>query len=67
MIAAPTAIWIAKFGKTALGVWWFRLHILFAFFGTTVLTIVGYVMAKFLAGESFNTSMLRNVHAVYKK
>ncbi|KAL3896590.1 MAG: hypothetical protein SGCHY_003973 [Lobulomycetales sp.] len=40
-VSAPMGVAIARFFKTALGSWWFRLHIGFMLIGTTVVSIVG--------------------------
>ncbi|RKO86610.1 DWNN domain-containing protein [Blyttiomyces helicus] len=44
VVAAPLAIVVARYGKAALGVWWFRIHVVLMVGGATVGTYVGFGM-----------------------
>ncbi|KAL2913511.1 hypothetical protein HK105_206971 [Polyrhizophydium stewartii] len=44
LVCPAAGIFIARYLKFALGVWWFRLHVFFLFVGTGLLTIAGIVL-----------------------
>ncbi|KAI8827128.1 uncharacterized protein EV422DRAFT_512762 [Fimicolochytrium jonesii] len=67
-VIAPLAIFVARFMKKALGVWWFRIHLGLFLFGTTAMTYAAlglvYKVVQ-LNGESHFNYKANGIHAIF--
>ncbi|KAJ3011469.1 hypothetical protein HKX48_006826 [Thoreauomyces humboldtii] len=68
VVFAPIAIFVARFLKAALGIWWFRIHLGIFLFGTTVCTYVALGLVYHVVdvgGEGHYSYKANGIHAIF--
>ncbi|KAJ3155251.1 hypothetical protein HDU89_007442 [Geranomyces variabilis] len=67
VILAPVAILVARFGKQALGIWWFRIHMAL-FLAVVACTYTGFALIYTVVKENSNAHynyQLSGIHVIF--